>query len=349
MPGTKVRRQITVGNQTCLLGFPGRDSVDSATFDSSTLTPGGVDEVQTLTITGTPTGGTFKLAYNGQTTAAIAYNASAAAVQTALRALSRLGSGIVCAGGALPGTGITITFTGAKLGKQDQPLITVADNSLTGGTTPAPSVAETVKGDSTFANLYVLRSGMVLQASDDGSKVVEWDGDAAVNEQQTVTITGTPTGGTFTLEFDGEVTAAIAYNANAAAVAAALEALPNIGDGNVSASGGALPGTPVVVTFQGDLAGEAQPLMTADGSGLTGGTTPDATVAQTTEGGAAPEIVGIFDGQRELLGPEDFPVIPVYNHECVFDKAVVGAYATHPAALESWARAHACQFKSQGN
>jgi hypothetical protein len=47
-----------------------------------------------------------------------------------------------------------------------------------------------------------------------------------VNEVQRITITGTPTGGTFTLTFQGNTTAPIAYNASAATVVAALEALP---------------------------------------------------------------------------------------------------------------------------
>src|SRR5262249_41925037 len=51
------------------------------------------DEVQTVTLTGNPTGGTFTLTFSGQTTAAIAYNASAATVQSALQALSSIGSG----------------------------------------------------------------------------------------------------------------------------------------------------------------------------------------------------------------------------------------------------------------
>ena len=42
---------------------------------------GTTDEVQTVTITGGPTGGTFTLTWGGQTTAAIAYNATAATVQ----------------------------------------------------------------------------------------------------------------------------------------------------------------------------------------------------------------------------------------------------------------------------
>lgn len=106
----------------------------------------GTDEVQTLTITGTPTGGTFKLTFKGAETAAIAYNASAANVVSALEALPTVGTGGVTAtGGPLPGTAVVITFA-ANLGKRAQDLITVSDNSLTGGTDPAGAVAETTPG-----------------------------------------------------------------------------------------------------------------------------------------------------------------------------------------------------------
>lgn len=110
-----------------------------------------------------------------------------------------------------------------------------------------------------------------------------------VNEVQTLTITGTPTGGTFKLSFKGIKTAAIAYNANAATVQAALEALISVGTGNVSCGGGALPGTPVTITFQGALAAGPQPVVvfeTADNA-LTGGTSPTGSVAVTTKGVAA--------------------------------------------------------------
>jgi hypothetical protein len=102
------------------------------------------------------------------------------------------------------------------------------------------------------------------------------------NEAQTITITGTPSGGTFTLTFDGQTTAGIAYNAAASAVKTALIALSNIEDDDVSCSGGSLPGTPVVVTFQGRKAGTDVALMTADGASLTGGSTPAVTVATST-------------------------------------------------------------------
>jgi hypothetical protein len=73
------------------------------------------------------------------------------------------------------------------------------------------------------------------------------------NEQQTVTVTGTPTGGTFTLTYNGATTATSPSTPPRQPSQTALEALPNIGAGNVAVSGGALPGTPVVVTFQNQL------------------------------------------------------------------------------------------------
>jgi len=106
------------------------------------------------------------------------------------------------------------------------------------------------------------------------------------NEVQTITITGTPTGGTFTITWNGETTGTIAYNANAATVLAALEALVGIEPGDVAVGGGALPGTPITVTFQGAYAGQNVAAMTTTDS-LTGGTTPASAVTTTTPGADA--------------------------------------------------------------
>jgi hypothetical protein len=102
------------------------------------------------------------------------------------------------------------------------------------------------------------------------------------SEVQRVTITGAPTGGTFTLTYSGQTTAPIAYDATAAVVRDALLALSNLDTGQVSATGGALPGTAVDVTFASSLGDVAQ--MTASGAGLTGGTTPAVTVTTVTPG-----------------------------------------------------------------
>jgi hypothetical protein len=105
-------------------------------------------------------------------------------------------------------------------------------------------------------------------------------------EVQELTITGTPTAGTFTLSLDGHLTAGIPYNAAASAVEDALEALPNVEAGDVVCTGGPLPGSAVVITFGGQYAGDNMPTMVASGAGLTGGTDPAANVSTTTEGGS---------------------------------------------------------------
>lgn len=110
-----------------------------------TLKFGGTDEIQQVAVTGTPTGGSFTLTFSGQTTAAIAYNATASTVQTAIAALSNVGTGkVTAAGGPLPGTPVTVTWK-QTLGKADQPAMTFA-NSLTGGTSPTPVITTPTPG-----------------------------------------------------------------------------------------------------------------------------------------------------------------------------------------------------------
>jgi hypothetical protein len=108
--------------------------------------------------------------------------------------------------------------------------------------------------------------------------------ETGASEVQTLTASGPPTAGTFTLTYGGQTTGAIAYNASAAVVQAALEALTNIGSGNVLGGGGPLPGTPVTITFQGALATTDVPLMTVNNAGLTGGTVAAATTTAGRSG-----------------------------------------------------------------
>lgn len=105
---------------------------------------------------------------------------------------------------------------------------------------------------------------------------------STTNEVQTATVGGTPTGGTFKLSYRGAQTAAIAYNAASATVQAALEALRTIGTGNVTVSGSA--GGPYTITFVNALAGVNAILITRSDNSLTGGTSPDVTIVQTTQG-----------------------------------------------------------------
>lgn len=120
----------------------------------------------------------------------------------------------------------------------------------------------------------------------------------AVNEVQTLTFTGTPTGGTFKLAFNGQVTSAITYSVTDATlqanILAALIALTNVGTGNVTVSSGT-SGTVVTITFAGALAGINQPPISLFSNSLTGGSSPTATVAETTPGHAAGAYYGAYD------------------------------------------------------
>jgi len=111
----------------------------------------GTNEVQTLTIGGTPSGGTFKLAFDGYTSGAITWSATNATllanIQAALDAMPNVGTnGIVAAEGSLTaGIGtITLTF-GGNLINLAVATMTVANNSLT-GSSPTLAVAETTPG-----------------------------------------------------------------------------------------------------------------------------------------------------------------------------------------------------------
>jgi hypothetical protein len=150
-----------------------------------------------------------------------------------------------------------------------------------------------------FDGQKVLQPGVIMAAITSGAeagKVGPYQ-EGGTNEVQRVTITGTPTGGSFTLTYDGQTTAAIAYNANAATVQAALEALSNIAVGDITCAGGALPGSFVTVTFNlGTVTGgENVAEMTADGAALTGGTSPAVAVTTTTAG-----VDGATDGRQTL-------------------------------------------------
>lgn len=102
----------------------------------------GTNEVQTVTLANA-TGGTFTLTFNGQTTSALAYDAPASAVQTALRALSNIGDSDVSVSGSAGGP-YTVTFTGA-LGSQNVATMSASGGSLT-GSSPTVNVATQTAG-----------------------------------------------------------------------------------------------------------------------------------------------------------------------------------------------------------
>lgn len=130
---------------------------------------------------------------------------------------------------------------------------------------------------------------------------------AAVNDVDTLTITGTPSGGTFTITIENNTglytTTALAYNASTATVQTAVQALANIGAGNVLVTGTA--GTSYVLTGAGALAGYAIGTVTATGS-FTGGTSPAIANVHTTPnilvGQIKPYASGSSDGSQIPVG-----------------------------------------------
>lgn len=86
----------------------------------------------------------------------------------------------------------------------------------------------------------------------------------------TLSMSGSTSGGTYTLTFDHVTTPPLPYNATAAQIQAALEALSTVGAGNVAVSGGLLPQYPVVITFKGALYNTSTGLDIT--SSVTGGT-----------------------------------------------------------------------------
>jgi hypothetical protein len=130
------------------------------------------------------------------------------------------------------------------------------------------------------------------------------------SEQQTISIDGSPTGGTFVLSFQGQITPPITWSTAISVndVQAALEGLSSIGPGNVQVSGGpGLTGStffvqPFLVTFTGKLAGQDVPQIKVEANYLTGGVDPTITVETVTGGiSAVDEAVEIAPELRHNL------------------------------------------------
>lgn len=117
-----------------------------------------------------------------------------------------------------------------------------------------------------FDACYIASDGFVRRAIADQASAA-----AAQNDVQTLNVNGSPTGGTFVLQFPQVLpggggannTPALAYNASNAAVQTALQALPGVGAGNALVTG-TYP--QYIVTFAGALAGNEQDLIVVDPS-----------------------------------------------------------------------------------
>jgi hypothetical protein len=160
-----------------------------------------------------------------------------------------------------------------------------------------------------------------VQQSIDGG--VTWTNIAAgTNAVWTLAFGGTVTGGTFTVSYGGQTTSAIAYNATAAQVQAALQSLSTIGSGNVTVTGGPGP-TSYVVTFVNALGNAPITGVTVNAASLTG-TSPTLTPTNTTPGvvgGGQPTVPTTNIDTLTTHTAYQFRVASVIN-------SVIGAYST---------------------
>ena len=114
--------------------------------------------------TGVPTGGTFQIEFRSEdnstligTTATIAFNATSAAIDTAVEAV--LGAGTVTnSGGPLP-TAVALTFAGAYA--SIRPCVRIVNNALTGGTNPQ---AHAIENSAANLSLIDLAPGGAMDA-----------------------------------------------------------------------------------------------------------------------------------------------------------------------------------------
>jgi hypothetical protein len=239
---------------------------------------GPVGEEQTVTIGGAPTGGTFALNFNGQTTGATATGATAS------------GSDVVTLTPAATGTGTftytTYTVTGVTTATGAlHPGQLISSPGLTGG-----ARITAVSGSTLTLDSSARQSGTFQLTAYDPVPFVK--GEA-------ISGAGIPVGTTIT-EFDNTegrlvlsqpatatntavtLTANLPFDATNEVVHQALEALSNISCCIQVA--GPQKGGPYKLTFVSTMAGVNWPQITADASGLTPSGTGTVTVATTRDG-----------------------------------------------------------------
>lgn len=216
-----------------------------------------------------------------------------------------------------------------------------------------------------------LARNVVLDASNLGSGAVRDDGRIVVpsgtllvvsgsdtDEVQSIETTGVPTGGTFKLRWNDEVTTDLDFDASAAEVEAALEALTNLETADVGFAGGALP-TAITVTFTGKYSGADVSQIEVAENALTGGTDPQVVVETTTQGSATlvkpgaasgvatADIVGFLQQTVEFFGTDDAKFnepASAFFHNCIFHEEKLINYSGNVTNVK--AALPTCKFMS---
>lgn len=229
-----------------------------------------VVQTQTITFSSTPTAGAWKVTYNGNESGSLAYNINAADLQTALRLVSGLGSvtvaGSVAAGFVVTMTSVAhisgnpsgLTVTSNTLYKAAVHTISFSDTPSAGtwkikvgafttaaldfddDATAVQTAVQALTGLSSATVSGNYGSGFTLtllgvsfpatvEVVDASTLEIE-----AVTEVQSIAFDNVPDAGTWTITYGEETTSALAFDANAAAVQAALRLFEGLEDVTVT-------------------------------------------------------------------------------------------------------------------
>lgn len=173
-----------------------------------------------------------------------------------------------------------------------EPQMRNRNDELRGNLSPTAQIVESyAPAGSITVGAYMSAGIPLLNLS--GLVLTAMQGNGA-NEVETITASGTVSGGTYGLTINGTASTAgltvsgIAYNATAAQVQALVDERIRRGGtgfqlGDIVIGGGPLPTTPMTITYQGTLAATDVATATVDDAGLTG-TTPSYDLATTTPG-----------------------------------------------------------------
>lgn len=142
-------------------------------------------------------------------------------------------------------------------------------------------------------------------------------GPYSAEDNETQTLTRTSTGGTITLEIDGEVTDTIAASAvgfTAAAVQTAIDALSNVDEEHTVVVSGS-DGGPLTLTYGGLWADENVPQVVVDNTSATGGTIVAATVNAGGSVASGLEVLkGFLFTDVTVSGSGNDPIGTILDH-----------------------------------
>lgn len=285
--------------------------------DVSIVRDGAVNEVQTVTIDGGPTGGTFTLTFNGETTTAIPYNAPAGTVKNALIALASVGNSDVSVTALATNEVQSIQIVG-------EPTAGTFTLTFQGQTTiPIPwnansyTVASALRGLSNIVDggpfgLFFPSDVIVTQATGGFQpfKVAFQGAQAGLDVGE---ITADPTlltgGAGIDVVVTTETEGSRIYICTFAGNLSGFD-FPTMTGNPAGLTGGDTPTIvattsvdgrrPYLITFTGALSGIDVPLMTANGAGLTGPGTLTASVVISREGATAPAENCIVDSDPRV-------------------------------------------------